>query len=481
MRLLRQLARLEGAGPGSKGKPSRALPVSDTLSDTVSNPLSNTVSNTLSDTVSDTASDTVSDTVSVSEPILAARLARARASLLSLPAAPKPVPHVSAADALAAALGAAVPRLERTAGGALPGRREETPHGPLHRVHHLLEPHHHHGRVRVASALEVSTELVADLALDRAFAHRDLRRVLFLDTETTGLSTSSGTVAFLIGAAFFEDESLHVEQLLLTSYHEESAMLRHLAGRIADADMVASYNGKSFDWPLLRTRFVMNRVPAPALPPHLDLLHCSRRIFKRRLDSVRLVDMERELLGFVREHDVSGAEIPSIYNHFVRSGDPGRLDGVVEHNAHDLVALAAILGELGRRYGVLRKEDDPEDHLGFAKVAERSGDATRARHFAWAAAEGGGDDACTLEALLVAARVARREGDLAGELRALGRALEVQPSPEVHALLAKHHEHRSKDLMRALLHASQSEEPRRWARLRAKVARGNRRQHARRA
>ncbi|MCB9600587.1 MAG: ribonuclease H-like domain-containing protein [Sandaracinus sp.] len=368
-----------------------------------------------------------------------------------------------------------MPRLERTAGGILPGRREETPHGPLHRVHHLLEPNHHHGRVRAASALTVPTRIVADLALDRTFEDRDLRRILFLDTETTGLSTSSGTVAFLIGAAFFEDESLHVEQLLLTSYHEEAAMLRHLADRIRAADVVASYNGKSFDWPLLRTRFVMNRVPAPPLPPHLDLLHCSRRVFKRRLDSVRLVDMERELLGFVREHDVSGAEIPGIYHHFVRSGDPGRLDGVVEHNAHDLVALAAILGELGRRYDELRKEDEPEDHLGFAKVAERSGDPTRARRFAWAAADGGGDVDCTLEALLVAARVARREGDAAGELQALHRALEVRPGPEVHVLLAKHHEHRSKDLMRALLHASQSEEPVRWARLRARVARQNRR------
>ncbi|MBX3251543.1 MAG: ribonuclease H-like domain-containing protein, partial [Myxococcales bacterium] len=299
-----------------------------------------------------------------------------------------------------------VPRVAASSGRSLPGRREETPHGPLHRVSTWLEPHHCHGRVPVASALSVEARLVADLAIDRAFEGRDLRRVLFLDTETTGLSTASGTVAFLVGAATFEDESLHVEQLLLTRYHEEPAMLRHLADRIAAADVVASYNGKSFDWPLLRTRFVMNRVPAPPLPPHLDLLHCARRVFKRRMERLRLVDMERELLGFVREHDVSGAEIPGIYHHFVRSGDPGRLDGVVEHNAHDLVALAAILGELGRRYGELRREDEPEDHLGYARVAERAGDAERATRFALAAADGGGDEACTVDALVLAARVA---------------------------------------------------------------------------
>ena len=113
--------------------------------------------------------------------------------------------------------------------------------------------------------------------------------------------------------------------------------------------------------------------------------------------------------------------------------------------------------------------------MSSAKVAERSGDATRARRFALAAADGGGDDDCTLQALLLAARVARRERDVRAEREALERALAVRAEPEVHALLAKHHEHRSKDVVRALVHAWHADEPDRLRRLRARIAKLNRR------
>ena len=362
---------------------------------------------------------------------------------------------------------------------ALPGRPEATPHGEVHLVRSVLEPHHCHGRVPVRSALGAASVRVAELALDPALEGVDLRGMLLVDTETTGLGTAAGTVPFLVGVAFFEDESLVVEQLLLTRLGEEGPLLRTLAERIARASCVVSYNGKSFDWPLLRARFVLNRIPAPVLPPHLDLLHCARRLYKRRLARVRLVDMEREVLAFVREHDVDGAEIPGIYLHFLRSGEPGRLDAVVEHNGHDLVALAAILGELAARYTALRRELEPEEQLGFATVAERAGNAGLARAFAEAAADGGGDARCTVDALLLAARLARRERRLTDEGLALGRALAARPDdPRVRLALAKFHEHRSKDLRRALEHArhtcpleTEAERDHRVARLEARLAR----------
>ncbi|MEM1418594.1 MAG: ribonuclease H-like domain-containing protein [Myxococcota bacterium] len=362
---------------------------------------------------------------------------------------------------------------------ALPGRRADTPHGPVHTVATWLEPHHHHGCVPIRSALAAKSPRVAELALDPALEGVDLSRMLLVDTETTGLGTSAGTVPFLVGVAFFEDESLLVEQLLLTRLGEEGPLLRHLAERIEAASCVVSYNGKSFDWPLLRARFVLNRIPAPTLPPHLDLLHCARRLYKRRLDRVRLVDMEREVLGFVREHDVDGAEIPGIYLQFLRSGCPGRLDAVVEHNGHDLVALAALLGELASRYGALRRELEPDEQLGFATVAERAGNARLARAFAEAAAAGGGDARCTVDALLLAARLARRERRLADEGLALTRAFAARPDDaRVRLALAKFHEHRSKDLGQALEHArhtcpleTEGERDHRVARLEARLAR----------
>ena len=106
--------------------------------------------------------------------------------------------------------------------------------------------------------------------------------MLFLDTETTGLAGGTGTVPFLVGLAWFEGRSLRVHQLFLRRLGEEAPMLRVLAERMAEPPAWSTYNGKSFDWPLLRTRFVLNRVPTPAELPHLDLLHCARRVFKHR-------------------------------------------------------------------------------------------------------------------------------------------------------------------------------------------------------
>src|SRR5690606_7306009 len=106
---------------------------------------------------------------------------------------------------------------------------------------------------------------------------------------------------------------------------EEAPMLRRLAERVEGASCLVSYNGKSYDWPLLRNRFVLNRVPVAAPPAHLDLLHCARRIFKRRLGQVRLVHLEAQVLGMHREHDIDGAEIPQRFWDFVRSADGSAL------------------------------------------------------------------------------------------------------------------------------------------------------------
>ena len=355
---------------------------------------------------------------------------------------------------------------------SLPGALVETTHGPVHLVQQHLEPHHCHGRVPVVSGLEASATLASQLALDPTLADVDLTKMLFIDTETTGLSTASGTLAFLVGIARFDDQSLYVEQMLLRGHADEPAMLRHLAEHLGRASCIVSYNGKSFDWPLLRTRFVMNRVPAPPLPPHLDLLHCARRLFKKRLGSLRLVQMEREVLGFTREHDVDGSEIPGIFLTYLRSGRPGRLDGVIEHNANDLVALAAFLGEIVRRFDTVIREDDPLDHLSYAVVAERSKDPDRARRFALAAAAGGGDVECTVDAFLLAARVARRAKDVSAEHSALQGALEHAPDdPRVHLELAKHHEHRAKNLASALRHARVLEDEHRIARIERRIDR----------
>ena len=343
----------------------------------------------------------------------------------------------------------------------LPGEVVETPHGPLHRVATYLEPAHAHGRVPIASALDVEPAHVATFSLDPSLGELDLSRMLLIDTETTGLSGGTGTLPFLLGMAWFEDRSLRLEQLLLRRPGEEGPMLRRLAERLAEASCIVTYNGKSFDWPLLRTRAVMNRVPLPPPRAHVDLLHASRRIFGRRLADVRLVSMESEVLGKRRERDIDGAEIPELFFRFVRGESGAILAPVIEHNAHDLIALAAILAVLAERVASARAHHAPEDRLAVASLAMRSGDAQRALSWACDAADAGGDDSLIVEALLLAARAARkardrdREGPLLERALAHAHALRREETlvAAVRLALAKHLEHHARDLPRALEHA----------------------------
>lgn len=338
------------------------------------------------------------------------------------------------------------------------GETRETPEGPLHVIETFLEPGHCHGREAVRGALSVDPSIVAKLALDPKLASVDLSGMMMLDTETTGLAGGTGTVPFLIGLAYFEDGALKVEQLFLRQLGEERPMLVHLAQRMAKASCVVSYNGKAFDWPLLRTRSIMNRVPLPEPAAHLDLLHCARRVLKPKLESVRLCDVERELLGHYRsDEDVPGALIPLLYLDYLRGGDVRPLLGVLEHNAADIVGLAAILPRIASHFSEVRAEDDPIDHLAFAKVAMRARDFERAEAFARAAAGGGAASDVVREAHQLVAASSRKRGDVSAAVTALLACLERTETKLqaafVHHALAKVYEHNLKDFGAAHRHA----------------------------
>lgn len=340
--------------------------------------------------------------------------------------------------------------------GPLSAEPRTTPHGVIHVAERLCAPGQHHGSAPLAEALDVEAPLVASLALQPDLAGVDFQRMLFLDTETTGLAGGTGTVPFLVGLAWFEGRSLRVHQLFLRRLGEEAPLLRELAARMAQASCLVTFNGKSFDWPLLRTRFVLNRVPVPPLLPHLDLLHCARRVFKHRGSGARLVHLEEQVLGFHRVDDVDGALIPELYFRFLRGGDGSALTPVLEHNVNDLLLLAALLGLLARRFRASGAEgDDPRDLLGFAGVALRARDPERALAFAQAAAAGD-SGAVRTEALALASRLSQQSGDARTAAANLQRALttaRVEQAPPLHLSLAKLYEHGLKDLPRALHHA----------------------------
>ncbi|MEW8337479.1 MAG: ribonuclease H-like domain-containing protein [Candidatus Thiodiazotropha sp.] len=167
------------------------------------------------------------------------------------------------------------------------------------------------------------------------------RRQVYIDTETTGLSGGSGTLAFLVGMAHVEGDAIRVTQYMITRFAAEGAMLDAFALALSGEDRLISYNGKSYDLPLLGTRYRMQR-RADDLNrlPHLDLLHPVRRLFSSRWPDCRLITLEQRLLGLHRHNDLPGSAAPEAWFDFVRSGSTPRLARVVHHNRQDLLSLA---------------------------------------------------------------------------------------------------------------------------------------------
>ena len=194
-----------------------------------------------------------------------------------------------------------------------------------------------------------------------------------LDTETTGLATAAGTVAFLIGLGWWEAGRFRQVQLLLPDHGEEPAMLDAVARHIPADAWLITYNGRGFDWPLLVTRYRLARRPAPAHAGHLDLLPIVRRLFRHRMDDARLGTVERALLGVVRHDDVDGWEIPGRYLGFLRGGPAQPLAAVVRHNDEDVRSLARLLVRLEQDLGDerVRTQAPRGDLAGLARAFRR--------------------------------------------------------------------------------------------------------------
>jgi uncharacterized protein YprB with RNaseH-like and TPR domain len=175
---------------------------------------------------------------------------------------------------------------------------------------------------------------------------------LFLDTETTGLAGGSGTLVFMVGVARYREGCLRLRQYLITRFAAEESMLRALGRDLDGSETLVSYNGKSFDLPLLTTRFRIHGVEnSLTAQPHLDLLHPVRRRFAKVWENCRLATVEKCLLGFERKDDLPGSEAPEAWLDYVRTKHWRRLQGAVQHNRWDLLSLAVLLPALDRAYG----------------------------------------------------------------------------------------------------------------------------------
>ncbi|MCJ7812676.1 ribonuclease H-like domain-containing protein, partial [bacterium] len=184
---------------------------------------------------------------------------------------------------------------------------------------------HRHGEISLNLIWESDPAVFCLVGKDESFSHVDLRKVLFIDTETTGLAGGVGTLPFMVGMGYFTDEGFQVEQLLMRDYDEEQAVLWAVRDRLEHCDMLVSYNGKCYDMNILSSRFTLARMENPAVDlPHLDLLFPVRRLWRRRISDCSLSNVERAILGFFRESDIPSYLIPGLYFDYLRSRD-GRL------------------------------------------------------------------------------------------------------------------------------------------------------------
>lgn len=279
-------------------------------------------------------------------------------------------------------------------------------------------------------------------------------RWLFLDTETTGLAGGTGTYAFLVGLAQWVDGRFRVEQHFMRNYAEEQSLLEAVSERLTRAELLITFNGKTFDLPLLETRFrLARRQPPTEHLVHLDLLYPARQLWKTRLGTVRLTELERHMLGRAREGDIPGELIPQIYFDYLRQHDPQPLVAVFRHNRYDLEALAELLACVLDLVEATETPAtvEPTELFGLSRLLENRGVLERSRQYCERAIEQGLPAELEPTALRRLAGLCKRTRDFARATPLWERwsrcdRMSVQPEIE----LAIYHEHRNRDFAAAL-------------------------------
>jgi uncharacterized protein len=254
-----------------------------------------------------------------------------------------------------------------------PGNVESTPLG-CHYTIRVIHPHDYfHGKVRLNRFSSSDLEALMTLMhVPGSVPPRD--RIIFLDTETTGVQSGSGVCPFLVGIGYLSGDEFHMLQYFIRDFDEEPSMLYALGSFIERFDMIVTYNGSAFDIPLLETRFTLARLDSPFKNmSHLDLLFSARRLWRSGHGSCRLVALEREMISFTRGPDVPGSMIPRAYFDYLQHKPTPTLKGVFSHNVYDVVSLAGLTVHACDRVTLEPAMlDDPLDLYSLARILQNS-------------------------------------------------------------------------------------------------------------
>lgn len=334
----------------------------------------------------------------------------------------------------------------------IPGTVLENEHGCCYVIEEAYHPGCIHGGCRIGDAMEISSKTLSVLGgPDCGGLKAD--RLLYLDTETSGLTGGTGTVAFLVGAGFFENGSFVIRQYFMRDYDEEAAMLAELKGLLSGRQGLVTFNGKAFDVNILQSRFISNRIRADISGmPNIDLLFPARRVWGLKLESCRLASLEENILGHVRHDDIPGSLIPAVYFNYLDDRDASEIKRVTDHNKLDILSMVSLLTRLSAMLeDPLAESDGGLELLGIGRIFENTG-RTEDMVECLEACTGSGRFDVKLRAVKRLTGVYKREGryDRAMEhwqaIESEGSGFELFHLIE----MAKYYEHKAKDPEKAL-------------------------------
>ncbi len=351
------------------------------------------------------------------------------------------------------------PAVPRSLPASWAGHTASSARGEYYFLETSYAPDHQHGRIHLGA---IAREPLPESSLLGFTPRGSLESLVFLDTETTGLSGGAGTFAFLVGLGRMQGDRYVLRQYFLRDPSEEAAMLEAVLGEFSSAAGLVTFNGRGFDVPILEARGTIRLRRRISLSdvPHLDLLPHARRFWRGRLESCSLGTLEERALGITREaRDVEGYMIPAMYRSYLEQGDAAPLDDVIYHNACDILSMVALTADLFERYR--RPPEDPlepPDGIALARAYVARGEGDYAERALRAALGAALDEAESLRAhgmLATLLKHGRRAAESVEHWQAWHTLAPGDPQPCIE--LAKFYEWQARDLTSALRWAHAAE------------------------
>ncbi len=315
-----------------------------------------------------------------------------------------------------------------------------------------------YGGIKLSEWDDITQNSIPTLFSDETLLKLNKKKFLYFDTETTGLSGGTGTIPFMLGFGYFEDNVFKTKVFILNDISKEDEMLDVVDDFIEEGGFSATitYNGKTYDFPLMETRYILNRKRFPLLKlPHLDFLYPARTIWKNTYQSRRLGYLGDILLGISRDDDIDGSQIPSLYFSYLRTGNFSLIDKVISHNELDLVGLSALVLKSLKYIENIDNTEDEGEILGLGGLCEKSLDLIGAEQKYLYLIEN-----CERieikEKAIKRLSIIKKKAKLYREAVTLWELLEHSDDKDTHRELAIYYEHRDRNYLKALNYAKKA-------------------------